>query len=91
MGSFLQQIHLRLPRLDSVIAFLSALEFLSKDRTDLSDTDNVYELTAVSYFLGMLDLQHLCARKMVREMDHRKVVICSHLGNLSVSTSFHFS
>jgi len=79
-----------LPRLDSVVAFLSALEFLSKDRTYLSETDNVYELIAVSHFLGMLDLQHLCARRMVREMDHRKVVICGHLGNMSAFVFLFF-
>jgi hypothetical protein len=84
VGSLLQLIHIRLPRLDSVVAFLTALEFLSKDKTEISETDNVYELIAVAYFLGMPDLQNLCAKKMVKEMDHRKVIICGHLGAMSV-------
>lgn len=73
-------IHLRLPRFDAVQAFLTALEFMAKDRTELSDTDNLYELIAISHFLGLPELQALCAKKIVKEMDFRKVVLCGQLG-----------
>jgi len=80
VGSFLQFLHLRLPRLDSVLAFLTALEFLAQERKEVCETDNVLELMAVAFFLGMPDLQALCAKRIVREMDPRKVVISGHLG-----------
>jgi len=81
-GTCLQYIHLRVPRVESMQAFVTAIEFLAGDKKYLTEYDNVYELLALSHFLGISELQRLCAKRITKEIDLRRVVLAGHLGSI---------
>jgi len=74
-------IHFKFPRTQMMEAFIFGIEFLVGDEKELSGNENIFELFAVSHILSLKKLQDLCSKRIIKELDHQKVVLAAHLAS----------